>query len=201
MAEAALKKTYATLEDLLAIPEGERFHELLAGEIVQKAMPSLAHGDAQLRLGAFVQPIRRGGGGSGGGWVFASEAEIELDPYNVVRPDVSGWRRERMATRPRVFPCPIIPDWICEILSPSNSRVDLWEKLGLYHAAGVQHYWILDPDKRTLRVHRWTQTGYLGVLEAKSPRVVQAEPFDAVDLHLADLFDDEEPDAAPPATG
>ena len=136
MAEAALKKTLATLEDLLAIPEGQRFHELLAGEIVQKAMPSIPHGDAQLRLGAFVQPIRRGGGGSGsGGWVFAAEAEIQVDRFNVVRPDVAGWRRERMPTSPRAFPCPVLPDWICEILSPSTARVDLWEKLGLYHAA------------------------------------------------------------------
>ena len=191
MAEAALKKTLATLEDLLAIPEGQRFHELLAGEIVQKAMPSIPHGDAQLRLGAFVQPIRRGGGGSGsGGWVFAAEAEIQVDRFNVVRPDVAGWRRERMPTSPRAFPCPVLPDWICEILSPSTARVDLWEKLGLYHAAGVQQTWILDPERRTLRVHRWTETGYLGVLEAGSPRTVRAEPFEAFELNLADLFDD-----------
>ena len=55
---------------------------------------------------------------------------------------------------------------------------------------GVQHYWILDPERRTLRVHRWTETGYLGVLEAGRPRTVRAEPFEAFELNLADLFDD-----------
>jgi hypothetical protein len=39
----------ATLDDFLAMPEDERFHELLDGEIVQKANPSFEHGDPAQR--------------------------------------------------------------------------------------------------------------------------------------------------------
>lgn len=192
MALPALALHRATLEDFLAIPEGERFHELLSGEIVQKAMPSLEHGDAQLRMGGLLGPYRRRGQSEGpGGWVFASEVEILLDS-EVVRPDVSGWRRERLAQRPKESPCRVVPDWICEILSPSNAKTDLWEKLGLYHEAHVLHYWILDPERRTLRVHRWTAPGYQVVLEARSPAALHVEPFEELELSLAALFDDEE---------
>jgi hypothetical protein len=36
-----------TVTDLLDIPEPERFHEIIGGEIVRKAMPSARHGGAQ----------------------------------------------------------------------------------------------------------------------------------------------------------
>ena len=40
----------ATIADLMAIPAAERFHEIIDGELVQKAMPSFEHGDAQSAL-------------------------------------------------------------------------------------------------------------------------------------------------------
>ena len=42
----------ATLSDFLAIPEERRFHELIAGEIVEKAAPSAEHGTTQLEVGS-----------------------------------------------------------------------------------------------------------------------------------------------------
>lgn len=35
---------------LLAILKNERFHEIIGGELVHKAMPSIRHGGAQARL-------------------------------------------------------------------------------------------------------------------------------------------------------
>lgn len=56
MAHAA-KKTAATTADLLAIPEGERFHEIIDGELVRKAMPSVlvlsAEGEERVRAEPF----------------------------------------------------------------------------------------------------------------------------------------------------
>ena len=37
-----------------------------------------------------------------------------------------------------------------EVLSPSNAGVDLLLKRHYYAAGGIPHYWIVDPDKRTL---------------------------------------------------
>lgn len=191
MSSAALKLPYHTLEDFLAIPEDERFHELLGGELVHRAFPVIKHGSSQVRVGETVGPFHRrpGGPGGPGGWRFATEVEIQLGPDSVVRPDVSGWRRERLPRLPDSWPCLVRPDWVCEVLSKSNAVVDLLDKVKLYHQAGVPHYWIVNPDRETLRVHRWTEPGYQVVLDVGPSAVVRAEPFDAIEIAVADLFD------------
>lgn len=191
MASAAEKLRYDTLDDFLAIPEGERFHELLSGEIVEKASPVARHGGTQGSAFALLTPFqqRKGRSGGPGGWRFAIETEIRLADHTVVRPDVAGWRRERLPRLPDTFPCLVRPDWVCEILSRSNAVTDLLDKVRIYHQAGVPHYWILDPDRETLRVHRWAEPGYQVVLDVGHHAVVRAEPFDAIEIAVIDLFD------------
>jgi len=41
-----------------------------------------------------------------------------------------------------------VPSLICEIISPSTVRRDLWTKRQSYEAAGVPEYLIVDPDER-----------------------------------------------------
>ncbi|WP_338092460.1 hypothetical protein [Sorangium cellulosum] len=104
-------KRPATAADLLALPEAQRFHEVIDGQ--PKAVPSFEHGDAQSAVVALVKiPFQRcpGGRWPGGGW-FATEVEIELAPDQVYRPDVAGWRRERTPERPGGSPVRIRPDW------------------------------------------------------------------------------------------
>lgn len=179
----------ATTGDLLAIPEHERFHELIAGEIVPKASPSAEHGTAQRKLGELVGPFdRRPGSRWPGGWWLMTEVEIEFETHETYRPDVVGWRRDRAAERPRGNPVRIRPDWIAEILSPTNSATDRVTKLNAYHRFEVPHYWILDPDELTLSAFRWTATGYLLVRAAGAGDHVRVEPFDAIQLDVAELF-------------
>jgi hypothetical protein len=58
----------------------------------------------------------------------------------------------------------------------------------------VPHYWIGNPEEKTLVVHRWSDSGYVIVLTAASGETVRAEPFDAVELRVGILFGDEEDD-------
>lgn len=192
MSSVARKR--ATLSDLLAIPLEERFHELLAGELVRRAAPSGEHGGAQadllIRLGpSFQRPAGRGGPG---GWWFATEVEILLATGSVVRADVAGWRRERVPERPGGMPVEVRPDWVCEVLSPSNASDDTVKKLRIYHAAGVPHSWLLDPRAATLTVMRWSEPGYTTVLAAERGETVRAEPFDAIELEIGTLFGGDE---------
>lgn len=56
----------ATLDDFWAIPEEQRFHELIGGELIEKAAPSGEHGDAQAGVvGAVRSPFQRGPGPGG----------------------------------------------------------------------------------------------------------------------------------------
>ena len=187
----------ATIDDLLAIPEEERFHELLGSELVEKAAPSGEHGDAQSGVVAAVRPSyqRRGGDGSGqggpGGWWIATEVEVLLETGDLVRPDVLGWRRDRVPERPRGAPVSARPDWICEVLSPSNANQDTVKKLRAYHRAGVPYYWIVDPRDSTLTVMRWDQAGYTTLVRAERGESVRPEPFVEIELAVGTLFGDD----------
>src|SRR3954463_11082159 len=123
----------ATVEDLFAIPEAQRRHELIDGEIVEKGAASGEHGGVQHKISVFTGPFdRRPGGRWPGGWWFGTEVDVYFDPDNTLKPDVVGWRRDRVPARPRGVPIMVRPDWVCEVLS-SNKRNDLVKKKRVYH--------------------------------------------------------------------
>ena len=187
----------STLDDFWAIPEEDRFHELIAGEIIPKASPSGEHGDAQSWIVSLVKPwFQRPLDGSGrrGGWWIATEVEVLLDGVEVVRPDILGWRRDRCPTRPTGNPVKQRPDWICEVMSPSNAKHDTIKKLRLYHRVAIQHYWLVDPQDATLTVMRWSSDGYVTLLRAERGEVVRPEPFEQIELAVGTLFGDDPPD-------
>jgi len=184
----------ATIADLLAIPEERRRHEIIDGVLVEKEAASGRHGGAQFRLSQRLGPYdRRPGGRWPGGWWFATEVEIQLADTQVFRPDIAGWRRERMAALPAEVPVLVRPDWICEVLS-TNKRNDLIKKKRAYHLHQVGHYWLVDPVDETLAVYRWHPDGYVEVVIADRDERVRAEPFDAIELRVGILFgeDDDE---------
>jgi Uma2 family endonuclease len=167
--------------------------EIIDGEIVEKASPAPEHGVAQLGLGSqlFSAFHRKSGGGPPGGWWLMTEVEVEYEPHQVYRHDLVGWRRERVPQRPAGRPVTCRPDWVCEILSPSNAQNDLVRKLRTLQRACVPHYWLVDPGHRTLTVLRFTPDGYLAALTAGGRDVVRGEPFEAVEIDLGRVFDDE----------
>jgi Uma2 family endonuclease len=182
-----------TLDDFLAIPEGERFHELVGSQLLQKASPSGEHGDAQAGVVGAVRPPfqRRAGRGGPGGWWIATEVEVLLESGDVVRPDVIGWRRDKCPERPTGTPVKHRPDWICEVVSPTNAHEDTVKKLRLYHHVAIANYWIVDPRDATLTVMRWNADGYITLMRAERTEVVRPEPFQAIELAIGTLFGDD----------
>ncbi|MBK9035825.1 MAG: Uma2 family endonuclease [Myxococcales bacterium] len=185
----------AVVDDFWAIPEAERFHEFMGGELIEKAAPSGEHGTAQAGVvGAVHAPFQRAPGRGGpGGWWIATEVEVRFATGEIVRPDVLGWRRDRCPDRPVGFPVDVAPDWICEVVSPGNATDDTIKKLRLYHRVAIPHYWLVDPREATLTVMRWSPDGYVTVVRAERGEVVRAEPFDAIELAVGTLFGDEPP--------
>lgn len=182
----------ATLADLLALPDKGHGYEILDGELIEKEA-SAEHGVAQSRIGRLLGPFdRRPGGRLPGGWWFATEVLIEFAPEQQLRPDVAGWRRERMPERPTGNVVTVRPDWICEIISPSNASNDTVRKKRIYHKHQVPHYWLLDPVRETLSVLRWSPDGFIEVLSAMRGERVKAEPFDAIEIAVGVFFGDEE---------
>lgn len=193
MPARAPRSGLATIEDFLAIPEDQHHVEIVDGEIVEK-VTSPRHGGAQFKLGALLGPYNRRPGGAGPrGWLFGTEVPVLFQPHELYKPDVAAWRRERLAVFPVDPVLTITPDWVCEILSPSNARNDLVKKKRVYHRAHVGHYWILDPANETLTVYRHTVEAYLEVAVAGRGERLRAEPFVEVELSVSELLGMEEP--------
>lgn len=177
----------ATYDDLLALPDGERA-ELVRGSLVVLPAPMPRHAKPQGAIRRFIGgPFDDddGFGGPGGWWIFV-EVDVRLRDH-VVRPDLSGWRRERLV-QPDVRPIGVVPDWICEITSPTNEAHDRVTKRRLYAEHGVAHYWVVDPAARTLEAFslekgRWVDAGSFGEED-----IARVEPFPSVDLPVGRLF-------------
>lgn len=195
MAIAGMKRAEpATEADLLALPEQGRGFELIDGELTEK-QGGFRHSRAHVRLGQRLAPYDRGSGGGDrpGGWWFLAEQLVSFAP-DVLRPDLAGWRRERLPEPPEdeETVVRVLPDWVAEIISPSNAGNDLIKKKRIYHRHGVPHYWIIDPRDESLTVHRWTQDGYVQVLVAQRGERVKPEPFAAVEWLVGVLFGDDD---------
>ena len=81
------------------------------------------------------------------------EPELHLG-NDVIVPDLAGWRRERLPTLPDDAWFSLVPDWACEVLSPSTADTDRQIKMPIYAARGLEWLWLVDPVEKTLEVYR-----------------------------------------------
>jgi Uma2 family endonuclease len=195
------RKQPATLADLERLPEGTRA-ELVDGTLYLLPTAGISH---QKRSAAMLSDLyhrfKRGIGGPGGWWILATP-EIQLSTRRVLIPDLAGWKVDRVTAAPDAFSgarTTLVPDWVAEIRSPSTASHDTLQKGPLYRHAGVQWYWIVDPDIGFVEVY--AADGKHWALD----RVVQAgetaarlPPFDAVDIDITDWFDPRSGDTEPP---
>ncbi len=133
-----------------------------------------------------VPPYRFGDGGPGGWWI-PDEPELHL-AEDIVVPDLAGWRRERMPDLPDEAFFGLSPDWVCEVLSPSTSRLDRTRKLPVYARAGVPYAWLIDPVAQTLEVYRLESGHWIVAATHGGEARVNAEPFEEITLDLTRLW-------------
>jgi Uma2 family endonuclease len=150
--------TYADYKEWeLAV--GERY-ELIYGEAFAMAAPNTRH---QVIIGelfthfyvylrgkpcqAFIAPydVR----------LFYEEDESD---DTVVQPDIMV-----VCDKDKIGPegCRGAPDLVIEILSPSNTAIEMERKFSLYQEAGVREYWIVDSKNNILRVHYFQDSAVL----------------------------------------
>lgn len=183
----ASARRLATYAELCALPEGTRA-QLIAGEIRVEPAPLPEHQASLLYLASdIMNAFQRGRGGPGGWWILP-DVDVAFGAHDVLRPDVTGWRRERVGQLPVERPVASLPDWVCEILSPSTAALDRGKKRDVYCAAGVPWYWQVDIRNRTITVLRLTTEGYVDHQTAGDEGSANLAPFDVVALELAGLF-------------
>jgi Uma2 family endonuclease len=194
-------KKLATYDDLLELPEGHRA-EIIAGIVVSPPSPLPKHGRAQRVLGRLIGgPFDDDDGRGGpGGWWILPEVDVRFTPHDIVKPDLAGWRRERLASPWDMRPIDVVPDWICEILSPSNIADDRVRKRQLYAEHDVAFYWLLDPQARTLEALRLESKIWVEVGSYDDASIARVAPFDAIEIEVGRFFPPEpsKPDSNTP---
>jgi len=111
---------YQTIEDLLAWPDGESV-ELIDGEILRRPMSRFEHGQVQTALIGQSFPLVTLA--QPGGWWIVPEISVRYNAHHCPSHDLAGWRKERHPEQP-VGIMTLLPDWVCEILSPGHERKD-----------------------------------------------------------------------------
>ena len=194
----------ATYQDVLDAPE-QMIAEILDGDLFLSPRPASPHVNASSVMGSDVLgPFHRkpGGHGGPGGWWILDEPELHLGPHVVV-PDLAGWRRERMPVFPRVPYFTLVPDWVCEVISPSTASTDRIRKTRIYARESIPWLWMVDPLARTLEVFELHDGHWLLIQAVEGNEKVRAKPFDAVELEMERWWipDEEETVTEPGAPG
>lgn len=143
------QEKYYTAEEFYAIPEDIRA-ELVNGKIVYMAAPGRLHQELSRELlFSITRYIKEKGGKCR---VFAAPFNVQLKENEdvVLEPDISVICDTDKLTK---HGCVGAPDWVIEIVSPSNPSYDYITKLNLYNNAGVREYWIVEPKNETVYVY------------------------------------------------
>lgn len=182
-----LVKQNATREDLERVPE-HLVGELIEGRLYVMPRPRGHHAICAGWIQNDVYgPYHRGRGGPGGWWVL-SEPGIELPGATEIVPDVAGWRRDRMPVMPGDKAIDVVPDWVCEVQSPTTGELDYRVKMPFYARAGVSWLWMVSPKYRGLYVHRNVEGRWELVAAHEGNVVVSPPPFEAARLDLGALW-------------
>lgn len=173
-----------TLADLEALPSHIK-GEIIEGVLYTMTRPRGPHQRTALLIAGRLSELFDLGRGGPGGWWILPEPGIELPGTPEIAPDVAGWRRDRLPVLPEDEAIQVVPDWVCEILSPTTRRHDLLVKKPYYARVGVTHHWVVDLAARTLASYRleagrWVELGVYG-----DERDARVEPFDSVALDVA----------------
>jgi Uma2 family endonuclease len=173
-----------TYEDYVELPEDGKQYEILDGELYVSPSPVPRHQGVSrnllLILGSFVAGRRLG-------TIFNAPIDMILAPTTIAQPDLLFIRagRESIVTD-RAVEGP--PDLVVEILSPSSSRKDRTTKAGLYARYGIAHYWILDPNERTIEIYELDGSCYRHVATETGGAVVKSPLFPDLEIQLGDVW-------------
>ena len=121
------------------------------------AVTSPTGGETGARCGRLLAAVLRWADDDGSGVAFDSSTGFELPDGAVRSPDVAWVRRVRLA---RIAPedrrgfLPLCPDFVVELLSPSDSRPAVERKMEEYRENGARLGWLLDPDHRSVTIYR-----------------------------------------------
>ena len=143
--------------------EGPQRYQLINGEAFMMASPSVPHQavlmELSLQFGYWLKgkPCR----------VFAAPLDVRLFPKEdnsdntVVQPDLLVVCDSGKLGKGSVNGA---PDFVIEIVSPSNTYSELFHKFQYYLEAKVREYWVVDPEEKRVQVHIYENGSYISTI-------------------------------------
>ena len=139
-----------TLEEFLALPEGDVIYEFVDGQAVPKVSPKQFHSMLTFALTTLLSQWSKQRGRVRLEWAIILKRQGE-DWAPV--PDVTYISYERLpASRMLNEACPVPPELVIEILSPDQTLKEFEDKAKDYFDAGVLRVWVVDPEAINIRV-------------------------------------------------
>ncbi|MEZ4227382.1 MAG: Uma2 family endonuclease [Polyangiaceae bacterium] len=181
MAEPAQKGP--TLADIDALPPGQK-GEIIDGVLYTMTRPRFRHQRMVATLDRKIGPPFDDGDGGPGGWWILPEPGIEVPDSPEFSPDLAGWKRERLAIPPTDKTIDVVPDWICELLSPTTRRHDMVVKKPFYARIGVPYLWLVDLDAEAIVVLQLSEGKWIELSTFSDEADARMPPFDQVSFDV-----------------
>jgi Uma2 family endonuclease len=145
----------ATATLTTAQPSDDALYEVIDGKIVEKPPMGAFEGLFATKLTIWFS---RFGGAERFGHI-AMEVLFKIAPGRDLkrRPDVAFVSFERWAEDKLVPPgesWEVVPDLAIEVISPTNSAIDVVKKLDEYFVSGVRLVWVVYPVQRLIYAYR-----------------------------------------------
>jgi Uma2 family endonuclease len=130
------------------LPDDGMHHELIEGELITLPPPKVRHGEVSKRVFVALLAIEKQAG-----LRAYQEAGYKLsrNPASWIQPDVSFLAEQRAASADPEGYFLGAPELAVEVISPSESAVDVERKVELFLAHGGQVVWVIYPKSRTVR--------------------------------------------------
>ena len=145
-----------TAEELYQMGSNARY-ELWEGVLKELSPSSLKPGIVAARMvGVLLKYVET----HDLGYVSTAEAGYILNsnPHTVVASDIAFVGGDRFPDGlPESGFSPLPPDLAVEVISPTDRKADIAQKQELYRKAGVPLVWWVDPERKTVTVHRLGQ--------------------------------------------
>lgn len=174
--------TYADWEKL---PNDGRKYEVIDGTLHTSPSPTSTHQYALMRLaGSLMVWADQTNSGS----VFPAPMDVLLPNQPVpFQPDVIFVKREHeeIIQSQRIVG---VPDFVAEVLSPSNWLYDRREKMEIYETAGIPEYWIIDPRAREIELYLLEDSGYLLINKVSGEQVARSQTLAQFEVKVNTIF-------------
>ena len=180
----ALPQGKLTVDEYLAWAEGRPGrYELHAGTVYAMAPERAGHARIKFAVQAALLSSLRDAGLPC--HMLPDGMTVRIDRHTAHEPDALVYCGDRLPDSTVEVPHPVV---VAEVLSPSTRHVDASAKLaGYFSVASVQHYLIIDPDRRTV-VHHERGEGDQIATRIASPGPLRLDP-PGLEVELANIFE------------